>query len=436
MIQIFLNGFSWIFAIGATALSVYVISEKKNQQLQSNREENNREFRSLQKQFLFPCLTVLFTESIQVPYLYVLFFYYHYGPMQIGALYIVGLISNVFFKFYSLHLLSRYGRRFLCLLCIFTGSLACTLKPFSSFAVLTLSRLFDGAFAALVSSPFQQWYTHQHLVTYDFPVEWMTSTFYIVAIGTAALFIIKQWPENKAIDAPIPMTSVMKKALGHLRSSPISLVICVVSCFIDTASQLFIFVWAPLFMKYRSGDYFSFGIIYSCLIASHLLGLLFQSSEFTRKISNSRLLLGSTIVGMTALYIGYSQLPLPLSRWQHDDAPYVLMAFLVFEFAMGMANPSMDALQSSFIPGPQRPALSSLSSVPITLLVSSVIWALFPSSLGGEQKIILATVICLFFASMGSALLDMVLTRKGYNAVPTHPDHFYLPTTQNPQQPI
>ncbi|PAV89448.1 hypothetical protein WR25_24394 isoform D [Diploscapter pachys] len=427
MIQIFLNGFSWIFAIGATALSVYFINDKKNQQLQSNREENNREFRSLQKQFLFPCLTVLFTESIQVPYLYVLFFYYHYGPMQIGALYIVGLISNVFFKFYSLHLLSRYGRRFLCLLCIFTGSLACTLKPFSSFAVLTLSRLFDGAFAALISSPFQQWYTHQHLVTYDFPVEWMTSTFYIVAIGTgflsicagffthfvvtishydalpfvmspilyilAALFIIKQWPENKAIDAPIPMTSVMKKALGHLRSSPISLVICVVSCFVDTASQLFIFVWAPLFMKYRSGDYFSFGIIYSCLIASHLLGLVFQSSEFTRKISNSRLLLGSTIIGMIALYIGYSQLPLPLSRWQHDDAPYVLMAFLVFEFAMGMANPSMDALQSSFIPGPQRPALSSLSSVPITLLVSSVIWALFPSSLGGEQKIILATVM-------------------------------------------
>ena len=46
-----------------------------------------------------------------------------------------------------------------------------------------------------------------------------------------------------------------------------------------------------------------------------------------------------------SFFYSYSQLPLPLSRWQHDDAPYVLMAFLVFEFAMGMANPSMDALQ-------------------------------------------------------------------------------------------
>ncbi|KHJ81813.1 hypothetical protein OESDEN_18498 [Oesophagostomum dentatum] len=114
--------------------------------------------------------------------------------------------------------------------------------------VLFVGRVLDGLFAALVTSPFQQWYVDEHQVSYDFPSEWIQSTFLILSLGAGFLsvtagvtshivvgiskvivipyllaicsliiggaFISSQWTENKSVDAPLPFRNVIGKALS------------------------------------------------------------------------------------------------------------------------------------------------------------------------------------------------------------------------------
>ncbi|KAK5986630.1 Molybdate-anion transporter [Trichostrongylus colubriformis] len=148
---------AWIWCGLCAGASIFVANLKQKFHPR-DAAENNAEFRGLQRRFLFPYLVVLFSESLQAPYLYAFFYDLHYLPSQIAVLYVVGLISNMVFSFYCVHLSARYGRRALCLLCIMAGVFGCACKLNTSFVILFIGRMLDGLFAALVTSSFQQWY--------------------------------------------------------------------------------------------------------------------------------------------------------------------------------------------------------------------------------------------------------------------------------------
>nr|CDJ88365.1 Major facilitator superfamily domain-containing [Haemonchus contortus] len=154
---------AWIWC-GLCAGASILVANLKRKTHPRDAAENNAEFRGLQRRFLFPYLVVLFSESLQAPYLYAFFYDLHYLPSQIAVLYVVGLISNMVFSFYCVHLSARYGRRALCLLCITAGVFGCGCKLSTSFVVLFIGRILDGLFAALVTSPFHQWYVWECFV--------------------------------------------------------------------------------------------------------------------------------------------------------------------------------------------------------------------------------------------------------------------------------
>ncbi|VDL87189.1 unnamed protein product, partial [Nippostrongylus brasiliensis] len=126
---------AWIWC-GLCSVTSVAVANSQRKSRPRDVAENNAEFRGLQRRFLFPYLIVLFAESLQAPYLYAFFYDLSYLPTQIAVLYVTGLISNMVFSFYCVHLLARYGRRALCLLCIAAGCLACACKLRPSFAVL------------------------------------------------------------------------------------------------------------------------------------------------------------------------------------------------------------------------------------------------------------------------------------------------------------
>lgn len=238
---------AWIWCAVCAVASI-VAANLKRKSHPRDAAENNAEFRGLQRRFLFPYLVVLFSESLQAPYLYAFFYDLNYLPSQIAVLYVAGLITNMMFSFYCVHLSARQGRRALCLLCVVAGCMGCASKLSSSFLFLFIGRIFDGIFAALIGNPFQQWYLDEHQVTFDFPSEWIQSTFLMLSLGAGFLavtagvtshivvgiskvivlpyvfsigalviggvFIAAQWKENRSVDAPLPFANVIARALG------------------------------------------------------------------------------------------------------------------------------------------------------------------------------------------------------------------------------
>ncbi|WKY07756.1 hypothetical protein Q1695_007320 [Nippostrongylus brasiliensis] len=452
---------AWIWCGVCSVTSVAVAnSQRKNRP--RDVAENNAEFRGLQRRFLFPYLIVLFAESLQAPYLYAFFYDLSYLPTQIAVLYVTGLISNMVFSFYCVHLLARYGRRALCLLCIAAGCLACACKLKPSFAVLFIGRILDGLFAALISSPFQQWYVDEHQMAFDFPPEWIQSTFLILSLGAGFLavtagvtshivvgiskvivipyilsivallvsgaFIGTQWKENRNVDAPLPFRNVIGKALSVMRSNPMAFVISVTSCCAEMAFQMFVFAWAPLFIRAEhSGmkSVYALGVIYASFVASYLAGLLLFSS-LSKRMRNSRLLLLSLTVAFLIFVVAVRELPFTHNDWTATRFERVFLSLVVFEIAFGVYSPSMEALQAIVLPYlHQRSVLAALVRLPLTFFVSLSILAFFPAP-GGEFKLMVFIVVQLFIAALLSLLLDAVVMNRGYEQ---DPDHFILPKT-------
>ncbi|EYC11402.1 hypothetical protein Y032_0050g1897 [Ancylostoma ceylanicum] len=451
---------AWIWCGVCAAASVFVANTRRKNHPR-DAAENNAEFRGLQRRFLFPYLVVLFSESLQAPYLYAFYYDLRYLASQIAVLYVIGLVSNMMFSFYCVHLSARYGRKALCLLCMVAGCLGCACKFFPSFPVLFIGRVLDGLFAALVTSPFQQWYVDEHQVSFDFPPEWIQSTFLILSLGAGFLsvtagvtshivvgiskviaipyllsicsliiggvFISTQWKENHSVDAPLPFRNVIGKALSVIRSNPIALVISVTSCCAEMAIQMFVFVWAPLFIRaeHSGTSLYTLGVIYASFVASYLAGLLLYSSV-AKKLRNARLLVSSMVVAFIVLIVAIRELPFLNNNWTATRFERVFLCLVVFEIACGVYTPAMEALQATVLPFlHQRSVLLALVRLPLTFFVSLSILTFFPTP-GGEFKLMIFIVVQLFIAALLSLLLDAVVMNRGYEQ---DPDHFYLPTT-------
>ncbi|KAK6056351.1 hypothetical protein COOONC_06142 [Cooperia oncophora] len=174
---------AWIWCGLCAGASIFVANLKRKT-YPRDAAENNAGI-----SWIATTLPLSLLESLQAPYLYAFFYDLNFLPTQIAVLYVVGLISNMVFSFYCVHLSARYGRRALCLLCIMAGAFGCACKLNSSFVILFIGRVLDGLFAALVTSPFQQWYADEHQITFDFPPEWIQSTFLMLSLFAGFLSV-------------------------------------------------------------------------------------------------------------------------------------------------------------------------------------------------------------------------------------------------------
>uniref|UniRef100_A0A914UYX6 Molybdate-anion transporter n=1 Tax=Plectus sambesii TaxID=2011161 RepID=A0A914UYX6_9BILA len=125
----------------------------------------------------------------QAPYLYYLYQSYGFLESQIAILYVTGFATNVVCSVVSVHLVQRYERRVLCLAFVGMNSISCLIKFSDSYTLLMAGRVMDGFAASLLTMPFHQWYVHEHVTTFDFPKEWIGSTFRRVAVLSGFLSV-------------------------------------------------------------------------------------------------------------------------------------------------------------------------------------------------------------------------------------------------------
>ncbi|VDD92512.1 unnamed protein product [Enterobius vermicularis] len=477
MLMISLNVLAYFWTILATALSGYIIL--KYGLNTKDVAQRNAQFRSLQRHFLTPYLSILLAESIQGPYLYVLYYAYGFLPAQIAVLYVVGLIMNVICTIFTVHLLSKYGRKVLCLCCVGTGSLACLLKFSDNYLILLIGRLLDGFSAALIITPFQQWYGHEHVLSFDFPKEWMASSvavlstsagflsvlagliaefaesissitafpffFSIVFQLAGGLYIMRIWPENRLepehrvsmkqqFTRSLSIFKVQKLVFSFsfefeveflLQRKPAVLVLCVIHTLFESTMLIFIFVWTPLFIHTRTLfiERLSYGGIYASFMAFALLGSV-TFRRFHKFISPTQALLGSSFIALNSLGLTVMIIPAKVTYWNLSLYQRLLILCCLFEFAVGVYLPAMSKLQAELLPAEHRHALLAFLRIPLTLI--SCFGMLFLHSHSTDWQIVVMGCILLSLCTLSSLLLHLAVGRTDRSKID---DHFVLQLT-------
>ncbi|KAK0399337.1 hypothetical protein QR680_002997 [Steinernema hermaphroditum] len=391
-------------AFAAIALFIFKLSD-----VHSDAAQRNVQFRYLQKKFIGPYLIILFAESLQAPYLYVLYHSYGFQPTQIGVIYVMGLVANSISSLYTLNLLQRCGRRLLCVVCVAAGSIACLLKFSDSYLILLISRILDGFCSATITLPFHQWYTHEHLFTFDFPREWVLATFGIISVasgflsiaagffsdalevgtgitafpffGSTVLFLVGgfyiggTWKENRLLsELREPMSTV---ADGH-----------------------------PLLLR----GYNRYVRLCVDTTLPTLQTFLFSTSQVRCRVRN--------------FYGCFTAIPYDVAQWSLGDLMQLLVAFSLFESAIGVYLPVMSQLQSDIYPAERRTALLAIVRVPMSFIAACGILLFNSTAVYGELHLLKAMCILTALALVLAILLHTVLQRKGLRR--NDPDHLIL----------
>ncbi|VDK47446.1 unnamed protein product, partial [Anisakis simplex] len=451
---------AYVFAISCTAFGAYFVY--KVGLTSRDVAQRNAQFRTLQIHFLLPYLLVLLAESIQAPYLYVLYHVYGFLPSQISVLYVVGLTMNVIGTVLTVHLLSKFDRRMLCLCCVASSSLACLLKFSDNYLVLLIGRLLDGLSAALITAPFQQWYGHEHVMSFDFPKEWLASTFALLSLIAGFLsvlagfiaefaesissitafpfffailfqlaggcYIMCVWPANRIEpEHRIPIREQFISAVTIFKKKPVILVLCAVHTLFESTLLIFIFVWTPLFLHSKAilHQRISYGVIYAAFMSCALLGGIF-SRHYHKRLQPTQILFASSSVCLITLVLSVCIIPSTPTEWTKSLFNALLLLFCLFEFAVGSYVPAMNKLQIDLLPAEHRQSLLALLRIPLTVISSCGM--LFLHSGNTDWQIVSMGCVLLSLTTLCALLLHMIISQNNPQQIN---DHFVLTLNTN-----
>lgn len=455
-----ISGLAYLWTLLAVSVSAYLVY--RYGWGSKDAAQRNSQFKKLQIHYLIPYLSILLAESIQAPYLYVLYYAYGFLPNQIAVLYVVGLSTNVISTVITVYLLSKYGRRILCLSCVASGSLACLMKFSDDYLILLIGRMLDGFSAALIITPFQQWYGHEHVLSFDFPKEWLASTFSLLSIAAGFLsvsagfiaefaesissitafpfffaiifqiaggcYVMRVWPENR-LDPEHRTTLGQQfgRALAIFKRKPVVLVLCAVHTLFESTVLIFIFVWTPLFIHSKPvlGYRISYGGVYAAFMASALLGSV-TYRVIQRRFVPTQILLYSSALSLLALVLVVLTIPSSVTDWTISLFDALLILFCLFEYAVGSYLPAMNKLQIELLPAEHRSSLLALLRIPLT--ITSCCGMLFLHYGTSDWQIVVMGCILLSLSTLSALLLHLAIGRNNQSQIN---DHFVLKLTTN-----
>ncbi len=453
------NSFVYFFCFLSSSVGIllhFFDYKSRSRRMNFGQQHHNSEFTGFQRRFLSGYLPCLFADSLQAPYLYFLYQSYGFLESQIAMLYVVGFLTGVVFTLFSVYLIQRTERRMLCLIFVGINSVSCLMKFSDSYAVLMLSRVLDGIASSLLTAPFQEWYVAEHVECYDFPKEWIPITFRKTAIihGYLAIvagftaefsesaskmtafpfllaipvmmvggfFITKSWDENRLDPSLHPkFWAQFSRGLRVIAKNPNVFLLSAIQSLFESCIYMFVFLWTPLFLYLKPliQDRPSFGGIYSCFMASFLLGTLVQRI-LSRKMAAVSLLNISTAVGFVAMALVVA-LTYPGTTGVLKFE-VVLVVFCTYELAVGLYFPSMQRLQRDILPAEDRAAILGLFRIPLNLIAATGLLILHSrEKIYGNWMILILCMVLLALCFMASLLLQGMVKRVGPNV-----DHFVL----------
>ena len=406
-----------LLALLVVCIGLQVIASKTRR---DPTEGNNPQFLKFQRGYFAVYLLAMFADWLQGPYLYQLYSHYNFMEEQIAVLYVFGFASTVIIGMWAPLAADQFGRKKLCLLFTVLYSLSCFMKLSRSYGILIIGRIIGGVATSVLFSAFEAWYVHEHVETHDFPKEWISVTFtkastwngvlavsaglvtntvaetfnlgpvapYMLAVPFlifAGILVATHWVENTSGNK-VKFKKACSDGFKSIMSKEIIFLTGAIEALFESVIYIVIFLWTPVLQPVRP----PLGVVFSCFMLCILSGQAVFQILSSRHQEVPKLLIMS--IGIAFGAIIFLVLFTNPANVMATNCNMSFIAFLVFEFTVGMYFPAMGYLRTRIVPEQHTWSIMNWFRVPINLISCAVLLLLHEDAFMHGNRMIF--VIC------------------------------------------
>ncbi|KAK9503953.1 hypothetical protein O3M35_010403 [Rhynocoris fuscipes] len=434
-----------IIAIVGAAVAI----DKKSHSLT---EPHNVHYKNLQRCYLLALYLATFADWLQGPYVYKLYKDYGYEDDSIAFLYIAGFGSSCIFGTIVGQLADNYGRKTLCTIFAILYSLCCITKTSNKFIFLLIGRILGGISTSILFTTFEAWYVNEHLNFYKLPAEWLNTTFtkatfynglsatlaglvaqvlaeyfgpvspFLLAIPflIASLLVIQStWKEHISLNKP-PQQSLYKVIFSPLKylkeNDYLLLYLATVQSIFESTLYTFIFSWTPILAVLSPPLGLVFSIFMICVMCGSKTYACFVSRK--RYQPHTMLVLSCITATISFIIVTLSLTSIVNHIHEHTTTKPMsvvcLIAFLIYEFSVGIYYPAVGYLRSRTVPEEFRATLSNWFRVPMNIVTCISLTLNYGSDskdVSGLKKFQFVFALCSILM-LGSVIGAIIFSKK------------------------
>ena len=362
------------------------------------------DFKRFQVLFLATYYVAMTADWLQGPYVYALYSSYGFSKHDIAVLFVGGFGASMLFGTFIGAAADKLGRKKLCQVYCILYTLSCVTKHARDYHMLMLGRVLGGIATSLLFSSFESWMVCEHnargydgtMLNDTFSLMYFGNSLCAILAGMVAevaadavaltnhsgfwhyggycspfdlsalclvaafCLICASWSENYGNSSDTGCSDVAGPLQQMLASPSILLAGAVISLF-EGSMYIFVFNWTPAITG--SDAHPPFGLIFAsfmiaCMGGSSLFAILTRHG-----LAPERLLVYVFLGSAVALL-----LPLVFT-----STLMTLVAFLLFEAAVGMYWPSIGTVKSRVVPEETRATIYNIYRVPLNAIVLGVL---------------------------------------------------------------
>ncbi|CAF1141904.1 unnamed protein product [Rotaria sp. Silwood1] len=420
----------FIFSLGVLIVACIILHFYTRQVQQHSKDPN---YRGFQQTYLFVYLLAVAGDWLQGPHVYALYESYGIQKHEIEVLFIAGFGSSMIFGTIVASLADKYGRRNTCIMYGILYGISCATKHSSNFYILFIGRLLAGMATSVLFSAFESWLVNEHrrrnfepeslglifanayfgnsvvAIISGIVAQSVANTFGYVAPFDSAIFsfiamcilLITTWSENYG-DANAPISQSFISAWTAIKSDKKIFLLGVVQALFEASMYVFVLEWTPALTQALNQsnidktDNKNPPIPHGYIFAGYMVAMMMGSNSF-KVFCNY-----TTPESFMRSIVFISALCLSVPIFMPYGQGIMFIAFLVFEFCVGIFWPAMATMRSKYVPEEARATVMNYFRIPLNLIVVIILLKDF------ELKIIFMS--CVFFLILAG--ISMILLHK------------------------
>lgn len=353
-------------------------------------------------------------DWLQGPYVYALYEAYGFTKHEIAELFVAGFGSAMVSSCFVGGLADRFGRKKGCVAYCLLYIFSCATKHWKNYWVLMVGRVTGGFATSLLFSCFECWMVSEHTVRNKFSSNLLSYMFgmkftlmYLVAIMSgfmaqigvdsfpfepvqgypvlymggntvafdmsagvllvALLVVCSVWSENYGASDSDPEAETSEEGASKgglveawnvlLGSTSLSCLIAMVACF-EGAMYAFVFNWTPSLETPTERP--PHGVVFALMMMACMCGASTSTLLNDKMPSIQRLQVVSALAVCAFALAGLCA---------GKNTHVCFMAFLIFEFCVGVYFPSIGTVKSELVPERIRATMYNMCRVPLNAVV-------------------------------------------------------------------
>ncbi|CAF0723240.1 unnamed protein product [Didymodactylos carnosus] len=394
-------------------------------------------YKKFQQTYLLVYLLAVGGDWLQGPHVYALYESYGIQKHEIEILFIAGFGSSMIFGTLVASMADKYGRRNTCLMYGILYGLSCVTKHFSNFYVLFTGRLLAGMATSILFSAFESWLINEHrrrnfesetlgmifanayfgnsviAIISGIIAQLAANTFGYVAPFDSAIIsfiamcvlLVTTWSENHG-DANAPLTQSFISAWHAVKSDRKIFLLGAVQALFEASMYVFVLEWTPALTQALNKpvnltDSKNPPIPHGYVFASYMVAMMMGSNSF-------KILCNYTMPESFMRYIVIiSACCISVPVLMPTGQLIMFIAFLIFEFCIGVFWPAMATMRSKYVPEEARATVMNYFRIPLNLIV--VVLLLKDLKL---MVIFTTCVVFLFLAAIAMFVLHKLTLRS------------------------